>query len=84
MAKRRARRRARRRISFKPSPEVAKALEQMAADGRKVRVVGRVKGGLVEISSEEIAEVVRRHPKSNIAFVALNAPFKTKALTHSL
>jgi hypothetical protein len=74
---------ARGRISFKPSQKVRKALDKMAADGRKVRVVGRVKAGLVEIDSKEIAAFVKKYPRANISFVALNAPFKTRALSNS-
>lgn len=69
------------RISFKPSPKVQQALDNMEKEGRKVRVVGQVRRGKVEMDPAELAEVTKKFPKSNIAFVALNAPFKTKALT---
>jgi hypothetical protein len=72
------------KISFKVSTKVSKALKQMASEGRKVRVVGQVKkGGVVEIDYKGLAELSKKFPKSTIAFVALNAPFKTKALAES-
>jgi len=72
------------KISFKVSPKVAKALKQMASDGRKVRVVGQVKKGVVEIDYDGLSKIAKEFPKARIAFVALNAPFKTKALAESL
>jgi hypothetical protein len=71
------------KISFKVSPKVSKALKRMASEGRKVRVVGQVKKGVVEIDYKGLAELSRKFPKSTIAFVALNAPFKTKVLAES-
>jgi hypothetical protein len=73
-----------RRISFKVSPAVAKALKEMAAEGRKVKVLGEVKHGKLEIDYTELAAFRRRFPKSTLSFVALNAPFKTKGLSDSL
>ena len=72
------------RISFKVSPKVAKALKEMAAEGRKVKVVGQVRQGRLEIDYADLAAFGRKHPKSTISFVALNAPFKTKDLSGSL
>jgi hypothetical protein len=43
------------------------------------RVVGRVKGGRLQIDKRELARVLANLPKAEIAFVALNAPFKTTA-----
>jgi hypothetical protein len=71
-------------ISFKVSPSVTKALKQMAAEGRKVRVVGEVKHKKLEIDYKDLAAFRRKHPKSTLSFVALNAPFKTKGLSGSL
>lgn len=73
-----------RRVSFKVSPGVRKALEQMKAEGRKVRVLGEVKQGKLEIDYADLAAFRRKHPKSTLSFVALNAPFKTKGLSGSL
>lgn len=73
-----------RRISFKVSPAVAKALKQMQAEGRKVRVLGEVKRGKLEINYADLAEFRRRFPRATLTFVALNAPFKTKSLGSSL
>jgi hypothetical protein len=81
MAKRRA---PKGRISFKPSATVSKALKEMQKAGRKVRVVGRVSGGVLQLNQAALAEVARKYPRANMAFVALNAPFKTRALTGSL
>ncbi len=69
------------RISFAVSPEVAKALKKMEAEGRKVKVLGQVRKGRLEIDSEELAKFSKQFPNAKIAFVALNAPFKTGAVT---
>jgi hypothetical protein len=73
-----------RRISFKASPAVRKALREMAAEGRKVKVFGGVKRGKLEIDYTKLAAFREKFPKSTISFVALNAPFKTKGLSGSL
>jgi len=70
--------------SFKVSPKVARALKDAAAEGCKVRVVGQVKKKNLEIDYKGLAEFSKKLPKSNIWFVALNAPFKTTVLTDSL
>jgi hypothetical protein len=75
------------KISFKVSPKVANAIKQMASGRRKVRVVrvvGQVKKGVVEIDYDGLSKVAKKFPKARIAFVALNAPFKTKAPAESL
>jgi hypothetical protein len=81
MAKRRARRS---RISFKPSPKVRKALKQAEATVGTVRVVGRIRAGVLEIDQAAVADVARKARTAKVAFVALNAPFKTRAIIGSL
>lgn len=61
--------------SVKTSRTVAKSLEQLQADGRKVQVIGRVKGGKLEIDHASLAEVLKKFPDANLSFVAVNAPF---------
>ncbi len=77
---RRARRGSKRQVFVKVSSEVAKALKQMQEAGRTVQVVGRVRRGKIEMDAAQLAAVVKL-PDPKIAFVALNAPFKTRALT---
>lgn len=71
-------------VSFKVSKEVKKALQQMKAEGRKVRVVGDVRQGRLHVDLADIAEFTKKHPDSTISFVALNAPFKTKGVSASV
>ena len=70
-------------ISLRVSPKVQQALDKMKAEGRKVQVVGGVERGRVEMDPQGLAAVTKKFPGSTIAFVALNAPFKTRALTGS-
>lgn len=72
------------RISFKPSPKVEEVLKYARAKKRKVvQVFGQVKQGKLEIDYKALAKFSKGY-KKNISFIALNAPFKTKALTGSL
>ena len=68
------------RISFSVSPGVKKHLDQMIKEKRKVKVVGRVRRGKLEINSGDLAAFAKQFPNAKIAFVALNAPFKTGAV----
>jgi len=82
MAKRGTRKR---RISFAVSPSVRKALEQARKNVRTVQVVGRISaGGVLEIDQAALAAIGRRARTAKVAFVALNAPFKTRATIGSL
>lgn len=45
---------------------------------KKIKVTGRVKNGKLEIDSNSLAKFCNGLPKSNVSFIALNAPFKTK------
>lgn len=80
MAKRRA---PKGRISFKPSGAVNKVLDEAKKTVSTVKVVGRVRGGVLQIDQRALAQVARK-AKAGVSFVALNAPFKTRALTGSL
>jgi prolyl-tRNA editing enzyme YbaK/EbsC (Cys-tRNA(Pro) deacylase) len=71
-------------ITFKVSPKVQHAIDTAKAQGRKVVVVGGVKGGQIQMNPQELAAaaaLTKKYPQSTIAFVALNAPFKTRAVT---
>lgn len=62
-------------VSFKVSKAVEESLKKIGTDGRKVQVVGQMKGGKLEIDSNAIAELNRRFPRAQLSFVAVNAPF---------
>jgi len=51
------------------------ALEQLAKEGRRVQVVGRVRNGRVEFDPDSLDAFARRFPDANMTFVAVNAPF---------
>ena len=54
-------------------PVVAKAITSLESQGRKARVVGRIKDGKIEIDPSDLAELANTHP--NMVFLALNSPF---------
>jgi hypothetical protein len=47
----------------------------LAAKGRPVQVVGRVRNGVLEIDQASLEEFARKFPNANMTFVAVNAPF---------
>lgn len=67
------------KTSTSPAVKVSKAvrnsLDQLAADGRKVHVLGRVKDGKLELDSASLQELSKKFPNSTLSFVAVNAPF---------
>jgi hypothetical protein len=70
------------RISFHLSARARKALEEARKNATIVKVVGRVTpGGVLEIDQAGLAAIGRRARTKGVAFIALNAPFKTRALT---
>jgi len=71
-------------LSFKVSPQVDAAIQKLAAEGRKVAVLGTVKNGRLEISPQGLRALGRLLPNSKIGFIALNAPFRTRIETHAL
>lgn len=75
---------AKRRISFKVSRKAQKALDSLTAEKHKFRVIGKVKGGKLEIDNDELRDFTKRMAKTDVSFVALNAPFKTRALIGSV
>lgn len=83
--RRRGAKRARRgAISFTVSPQIQRAIDTARRQGRRVVIVGEVRGGRIQMSSQGLAaatSIARRRPRAQVAFVALNAPFKTKAST---
>ena len=74
----------RRNISFTVSAKVDAALKQLAAEGRKVVVLGTVKQGRLQLDPRGVRNLRRLLPSSSIGFIALNAPFKTKVATQAL
>jgi hypothetical protein len=80
----RARRVRKGQISFEISTYVDQALKDLKAAGRKVVVLGTVKKGKVQIASQSFDDLSRMLPRSNFGFIALNAPFKTRAVTSAL
>ena len=73
------------RISFRVSGDMKKAIAAAQKSVKTVKVVGRIKaGGVLEISEADLAAVTRKAGRQKVAFIALNAPFKTKALTGSV
>jgi hypothetical protein len=83
MAKR-ARGRRRGRISFSAPPKVRRILEQARGQVKTIRVLGEFRGGVLRLKEAEIAAVTRAATPRGVTFVALNAPFNTKALTGSV
>ncbi len=75
------------RISFKVSRKAKKALKVLATEGPQppqFQVVGKVRRGQLQIDSKKLADFTKKIPKNVVWFVALNAPFKTRALTSSV
>ena len=80
-----------RRISFTVSTKIRRALAKARTVVNTAVVVGEVQDGKLKINRKRLATVTGRRRKKRleaappqIVFVALNAPFKTKALTGSL
>jgi hypothetical protein len=79
-----------RRISFRVSTKIRRALAKARTVVNTAVVVGEVQNGKLKINRKRLATVTGRPRKKSleaapqIVFVALNAPFKTKALTGSL
>jgi hypothetical protein len=69
-----------RRLAGTMSGNVRQALSRLRTQGRTVRVVGGVVNGKVVLDRGQLSAVAKI-PDCRIAFVALNAPFKTRALT---
>ena len=69
----RAKARGRRDISFSVSAKVDAALRQLAAEGRKVVVLGTVKQGRLQVDPRGLRTLRRLLPSSSIGFIALNA-----------
>lgn len=61
--------------AVKVSKTVAKSIQQLQADGRKVHVLGRVQGGKLEIDHASLTELLKKFPDAKLSFVAVNAPF---------
>lgn len=51
------------------------ALADLAKEGRRVQVIGRVRNGKLEIDPSSLDEFARKFPGANMTFVAVNAPF---------
>jgi hypothetical protein len=57
---------------------ISSSLRKLAAEGRKVQVMGSVKNGKLQLDHKALTAMVKRFPNARISFVAVNAPFKTK------
>lgn len=53
----------------------ANSVQKMAAEGRSVQVIGRVKNGKVIFDQASLDQFARMYPNADMAFVAVNAPF---------
>ncbi len=51
------------------------SVNKMAAEGRIVKVIGRVRDGKVIFDQGNLEQFVRAYPQADMAFVAVNAPF---------
>ena len=51
------------------------ALSNIAAQGRRVQVLGKVSGGKVIFDQASLDEFAQTYPDAEMAFVAVNAPF---------
>jgi hypothetical protein len=75
-------------ISFKVPAKIKRALAKARTEVKTAVIVGKVRAGNLELEPTQLAKVTRRRKgaqaAAQILFVALNAPFKTKALTGSL
>lgn len=71
---------AKKSVSFKVPKAVAASLEGMKAEGRTVKIVGRLKDGKIEFDHAGLAELGKKFPDASISFVAVNAPFKGYAV----
>ena len=72
----------RKRISFGVTKAMQDAIDAAHGTGVQVKIVGDVKGKQLELDPKALADLLKL--SSPIAFVALNAPFKTKSLTAPL
>jgi|SRR5215213_3540053 hypothetical protein len=53
----------------------ATALSNIASQGRRVQVLGKVSGGKVIFDQASLDEFAQTYPDAEMAFVAVNAPF---------
>jgi hypothetical protein len=51
------------------------SVNKMAAEGRTVRVIGRIRDGKVIFDQANLEQFARAYPQADMAFVAVNAPF---------
>ena len=79
---RKAKSASRKRISFKVTKAMNDAIDAAHKTGVKVQIVGDVKGKQLEFDPKALADLLKQ--SKPVAFVALNAPFKTKSLTAPL
>ena len=70
-------------ISFEVTPAIQAAIDAAKQMFDTVEIVGDVKNGKLELDPKVLAALAKK-TSSTIAFIALNAPFRTKALTCAL
>jgi hypothetical protein len=74
-------------ISFNVPSNIRRAVAAAKKEVRTVVIVGKVRAGNLEIQPAQLARVTKRgktKARREIIFLAVNAPFKTKALTAAL
>jgi hypothetical protein len=83
-------------ISFSVPKKIKRAIDAAKTEVTKAVIVGKVRAGHVEFEPAQLAKVTKQGKKKSmkmkkstsasgeIIFVALNAPFRTKALTAAL
>lgn len=49
--------------------------EKAAAEGRTIKVIGRIRNGKVIFDQNSLEQFTRAYPQADMAFVAYNAPF---------
>jgi len=54
---------------------VGEELSKLAEQGHRVRVIGSLKGGKLQLDHAALQEIERKWPDADIAFIAANAPF---------
>jgi hypothetical protein len=52
-----------------------KNVTKLEQEGQKVKVLGRIREGKLEIDQESLRELAEKYPNAEMAFVALNSPF---------
>ena len=63
------------------TPQCRADVKALLEKDRPVKVVGRVRNGVLEIDQTSLEEFARKFPNANMTFVAVNAPFDPRPCT---